>query len=183
MNNKLITNHLTNHYSDHVFSFIKRYADELNTNQNILDVGCGHCRNLRLFQELGFNKLFGIDRNKTNNPLGVNFKFQLGDIQKGISYDDRSFDIVLCNHVLMFIKKDKIDYVLEEVLRVCNGYLVLETYPKKSSGVFYEDYSFKYIADYIESNTDFEVLQRRNYYEKLITRRKDYGKRKKATNG
>lgn len=171
MNNKIITNHLTNHYSDFVFQFLLNYGKELDPKIKILDVGCGHYRNLKLFQELGFENLFGIDRNASNNPLNVQVEFIQGDIQEGLPFDDKSFDVVLCNYVLMFIKPSKIDFTLRELTRVCNSYLLVETYPKKSSGEFYEDYSFKDIATHIKNNKNFKVLKKRVYYEKLLARR------------
>lgn len=172
MSNKNITNHLTKGYSDLVFSFLLKYGLELSLNCEVLDVGCGHYRNLKLFQDLGFKNLSGIDRNVSNNPLHININFTQGNIERGLPYKDRTFDVVLCNYVLMFIKPSKIKFVIDELLRVCNYYLLIETYPKKSKGTFYEDYNFEGILKYIKSKSNFEVLKEKSYYEKILIRRK-----------
>lgn len=171
--NKNITNHLTNGYSDFVFSFLLRNNKDLSLTNKILDVGCGHYRNLKLFEKLGFNNLSGVDRNVSNNPLKTNISFIQMDIEKELlPYENKNFKIVLCNYVLMFIKPERLNFVINELLRVCSCYLLIETYPKKSSGMFYENYDFKNIVKYIKNNNEFEVIQQRNYYEKLLIRRK-----------
>ncbi|MGK0469366.1 MAG: hypothetical protein ACJAX4_004727, partial [Clostridium sp.] len=43
---KNINNHLRNHYSNYNLLFLKRYFNELNIKDKILDVGTGHFRNL-----------------------------------------------------------------------------------------------------------------------------------------
>ena len=61
---KNINNHLRNHYLNYNLLFLKRYFSESNIKDNkILDVGTGHFRNLRLFYEMGFKNLWGIDKN------------------------------------------------------------------------------------------------------------------------
>lgn len=159
--------------------FIKIYINELDTSMRIGDMGAGHLRNLKLFEELGFCNLYALDREKTDNPMKVNLKeFVIQDLENGIPYPDYYFDITLCNYVLMFIDQLNIKTVLDELLRVTNKFLVIETYPKKhveKIKTFYKDYDFLKIADYINKSTDFEILQVRNYYEKLIARRKVYG--------
>ena len=67
-------NHLRNHYSDYVFMFIKKYINEIDKSMYIGDIGAGHLRNLKLFEELGFNNLFAMDREATDNPLKVKLK-------------------------------------------------------------------------------------------------------------
>lgn len=173
LSKKRIANNLTNGYSDLVFSFLKKYYKDLSLNDKVLDVGCGHYRNLKLFNELGFEELYGIDINTTNNPLKVDVNFIQKDIQEGLPYSDKSFQIVLCNYVLMFIKLENINFVLNELLRVCKNYLIIETYPKKSINSFQEKYDFKNIAEYIKNNKEFEIINQRNYYEKLLIRRKE----------
>lgn len=170
-----INNHLKNKYSSYVFSFIKKYHKELSIHDDkILDVGCGHARNLKLFEELGFKKLYGFDINKTDNPLHVNFEWTRGDVQEGLPYQDKSFDIVLCNYVLMFIAPDKLNFVIDELLRVTNKFLIIETYRylNNSKNTMYQDYSFQSIVEYIKNKSDFELLQVRNYYEKLLVKRR-----------
>lgn len=173
VSNKLISNHLTKGYSSYVFKFISKHYINLNIDNTILDVGCGNYRNLKLFEKLGFNNLNGFDRNDSINPLSVKVNFTKGNLEDGLPYEDTKFDIVLCNFVLMFIKNYKMTYVLDELMRVCKDFIIIETYRAElinSSGIFYEDYSFNEIANYIEKK--FKIINRQNYNEKLIARRK-----------
>lgn len=176
MKRQMQINHLRNHYSDYVFMFIKKNIDHLNRSMKILDVGAGHLRNLKLFEELGFKSLYAIDRELTDNPLSVNLKeFVLKDIQLGIPFSDSFFDITLCNYVLMFIEPDCINKVIDELLRVSNNFLIIETNKqkyKKCKTTNFQDYDFMKIVQHIESHHEFELTQVRKYHEKLIVKRK-----------
>ncbi len=169
-------NHLKNGYSGYVFMFLKKYAKYLNLEMKIGDIGAGHLRNLKLFYDLGFKKLYALDREKTDNPLNVDLKkFVLQDIEKGIPFPNRFFDVTLCNFVLMFIEDSKREYVLDELMRTTNRFLIIETNPKKyevKKKTFHKEYNFKEIVKYIEKSSDFELLQVREYYEKITARRK-----------
>lgn len=92
---KRINNHLRNGYSDFNLLFLKRYYSELDLKNKILDVGTGHFRNLKLFNELGFKELYGIDKNVPESKFELNVKFKLADIENGLPYQDKEFDIVL----------------------------------------------------------------------------------------
>lgn len=171
---KMKINHLRNYYSDYTFSFLKKYVDELSIDFKVGDIGAGHLRNLKLFEELDFNNLYALDREYTDNPLKVNLKsFILQDIEEGIDFSDRFFDITLCNFVLMFINQRNQSFVLDELMRVSNNFLIIETYPKKykPKNTFHKDYNFQDIVEYISKNEDFEILEAGNYYERLLVRR------------
>ena len=56
----LINNHLKDGYSDYNLLFLKKYHKELNLTNKILDVGCGHFRNLFLFYQIGFKNLYEL---------------------------------------------------------------------------------------------------------------------------
>lgn len=175
MKRQMQINHLRNHYSDYVFMFIKRYINILNPNMKVGDIGAGHLRNLRLFEELGFSDLYAIDRELTDNPLDVNLtKFIHQDIELGIPISDKFFDITLCNYVLMFIDPTNVKDVVDELLRISNGFLVIETNKqkyKKCKTTHFQEYDFMKIVQYIENHPEFELLQVRKHYEKLIARR------------
>lgn len=175
MKREMQINHLRNHYSDYVFKFIKKYIDEINTDMRVADIGAGHLRNLRLFQELGFKKLYAIDKENTDNPLNVNLKiFVIQDIEQGIPFRDRSFDITLCNYVLMFINQSKVNQVVDDLLRITNRYLIVETNKQKDTRTKttnFKKYDFIEIVNQIELNPNFEILEIRKHYEKLIVRR------------
>lgn len=64
------------------------------------------------------------------SKFNIKVKFILRNIESELPYEDNEMDIVLCNYVLMFINPEKIVFVLEELLRVCNKFLVIDTYPK-----------------------------------------------------
>ena len=179
MTRKMKINHLKNHYSDYVLMFLKKYAKELSTQMKVGDIGAGHLRNLKLFELLKFEKLYAVDREETENPLDINLsEFILQDIENGIPFPDRFLDITLCNFVLMFVEKQK--YVIDELLRVTDKFLIIETYPKKHKTkymTFHREYDFKEIVNYIEKNPDFELLQVREFHEGLTVRRKSWAEK------
>lgn len=155
--------------------FIRKHVDQIDKSLRVGDIGAGHLRNLKLFEDLGFTDLYAVDRETTDNPLAVKLKeFIVQDIEEGIPFADNFFDITLCNYVLMFINQSSIYEVLDELMRVTNKFLIIETYPKKynSKTTFHKDYDFLQIVKHIEKNPSFELIQTRNYYEKLIAKRK-----------
>ena len=165
-------NNLKSGYSRYNLLFLKKYSRDLNRNNNVLDVGAGHFRNLKLFYEVGFTKLYAIDKNIPDSKFNLKIKFILQDIENGLPYKNKEMDIVLCNYVLMFINKEKINFVLEELMRVCSNYLIIETYPKncKTQNTEHKEYNFNSIYEYIKNKNDFEILDKRNC-EKLMARR------------
>ena len=173
---KLINNHLRNGYSDYNLLFLKRYVDELNLDYKILDVGCGHYRNLYLFYQLGFKNLYGIDRltpDPSEKPKKFKVNFIKKDITLGLPYEDKEFEIVLCNFVLMFIPRKSLYKLLDDILRVAERFCVIETqkqfYEAKNGQILH--YEFKDIVKYIESKEEFEIIDKKIYKEKLMVRR------------
>ncbi|HEY5587873.1 MAG TPA: class I SAM-dependent methyltransferase [Candidatus Paceibacterota bacterium] len=168
----IMCNLLQSGYSNYNLFFLKRYSSELNKNSKVLDVGAGHFRNLKLFNEVGLKKLYGIDKNIPCCKYNLNVNFVLKDIENGLPYKDKEMDVVLCNYVLMFISLKNIVFVLEELLRVCKTFLIVETYPKymKVRKSEFKNYNFKSIFEYINSKENFKVLDLKNS-EKLIIRR------------
>ena len=177
---KLINNHLRNGYSDYNLLFLKRHVKELNLNNKILDVGCGHYRNLYLFYQLGFKNLYGIDMlppDPSEKPEDFKVNFIQKDITTGLPYEDKSFEIVLCNFVLMFVPLESLINAIEELLRVTKVFCIIETqkqhYEAKNGQM--KLYDFKNIISIIESNDEFEIIDKKLYKEKLIVRRKNIG--------
>jgi tellurite methyltransferase len=181
MKEEVISNHLKHGYSNYIFLFLKKYNEEVFIGNKILDVGAGHYRNLKLFQKLGFNNLYAIDILKSNNPLKVPINFTEYNIENGLPYLDREFDIVLCNYVLMFINIDKQKYVLSELMRVSNNFLIIETNRLKEStkNTFFKDYDFSKFIEWITDINEFEFLGLKNgkVREKMVLRRVKNGKR------
>ncbi len=169
-----MANHLKDGYSSHVFKFISKFYKDLNLDNSILDVGCGHYRNLKLFHETGFEKLYGLDKNIYEDYLDLKVNFKQCNIENGIPFDDKSFDIVLCNFVLMFIEPMKQKFVVDELIRVTKRFLIIETNQLKKStkNTFYKEYSFEDIVNWIDETQEFELLQVRKYKEKLIAKRR-----------
>lgn len=173
----LINNHLKTGYSDYLLLFIKRYYKELELSNMVLDVGCGHYRNLYLLYQLGFRNLYGIDKRNPKpieKPKRFKVNFVKEDIMNGLPYIDKQFDIVLCNYVLMFIDEEKLSYALNELLRVTKKYCVIETQKQfhEAKNTQIKHYDFKDIVKNIDGNEEFEILDRKIYKEKLILKRK-----------
>ncbi|MBU3174409.1 class I SAM-dependent methyltransferase [Clostridium estertheticum] len=168
----IMCNHLQNGYSNYNLLFLKRYSSELNKNSKVLDVGAGHFRNLKLFNEVGLKKLYAIDKNIPQCKFNLNVKFKLQDIENGLPYENKQMDIVLCNYVLMFIPIEKMFFVLDELLRVCKNFLIIETYPqtKKSKKTELKNYNFISILEYVSSKKNFQVLDMKKS-EKFMMRR------------
>lgn len=175
MKRKMQINHLRNHYSDYVFLFIKRYIAQINNEMIVGDIGAGHLRNLKLFEELGFKNLYAVDKDNTDNPLSVNLKdFIKQDIEEKITFPDTFFDITLCNYVLMFIDPMLLNKVVNDLLRVTNKFIIIETNEqkyKRCKTTAFKNYSFNEIVNIIENNSDFEILELKKYYQKIIARR------------
>ena len=120
---KLKFQHLIHYYSDFLFKFLKKYYKELNLNMSILDAGCGYGRNLNLLYNLGFKNLTGIDMIKRKKFK--KYKYQEKDLTK--DEIEGSYDIVLCNFVLMFINtKDQLK-VIDKLIESTNRFLLIET--------------------------------------------------------
>lgn len=174
---KRINNHLRNGYSDFNLLFLKKYYSDLDLKNKILDVGTGHFRNLKLFNELGFKELYGIDKNVPESKFELNVKFELADIENGLPYQDKEFDIVLCNFVLMFIDPLAQELVVNELLRVSKKFIIIETYRlnKNTKETEYKEYSFSKICSWIENSKEFEIIEKKKYYEKILVRRVENG--------
>ncbi|MGL4874919.1 MAG: class I SAM-dependent methyltransferase, partial [Clostridium sp.] len=99
------------------------------------------------------------------------------DITEGLKYNEKYFDIVLCNFVLMFMEHKHLENTINDILRVTKGFCIIETqkqfYKSKKSSMV--DYDFKEIVKIIEGNNEFEILDKKIYKEKLIIRRKYNG--------
>lgn len=122
--------------------------------------------------------MYAIDKNLPEPLFNIKVIFILRNIESGLPYNNKEFEIVLCNFVLMFIEPEKLFFVINELLRVCGKFLIIETYKKKKASIKteYNNYDFHLISEYIENNAEFEILDKKNYYEKLIARRIDNDK-------
>lgn len=88
---------------------------ELDPRQSILDYGCGDGLDLRVFQELGYEKVYGFD-----NSLGLladarGFKVILADAYS-LPLAPQSLDVVFINGVLHHL--DDVERALSEIKRI-----------------------------------------------------------------
>ena len=170
----LIANHLSNGYSDFVFSSLKKISSDLSAeNSRIIDVGCGQCRHLKLLKIFGFEKanLFAIDKIEPKNHSKI-CQFTKCDVEEGISFSDQLFDLVLADFILMYIDPFKLNSVISDLLRITRKYLIIETNVTKGATYMYP-YDFQNIVASIRGHEEFEVLQVRNSREKILVRRKN----------
>ena len=94
----------------------------------VLDIGCADGREysellIKNYDYIGIDiDANSIRKTQTKDFLGNNFKFETGNAEK-LRFADRSFDLVVCNNMLAYTKKNK---VLAEVIRVLNsnGYCI-----------------------------------------------------------
>lgn len=101
---------------------------QLQTHNNILDVGCGQCHWSKILADyLGKPaKIHGVDNDrkwvKGHKELkaffakkGIDFEFKKGDAHQ-LPYDDNSFDLVTCQTLLIHVEYPK--QVINEMKRV-----------------------------------------------------------------
>lgn len=97
----------------------------------VLDVGCAAGHYLRSLKERVDPNVdyFGVD--PTSNSIALAKKvfgealFELGDIY-ALSFEDDSFDIVMCNNVLLYLPPG-LNKPFEELIRVSKKYIIIRT--------------------------------------------------------
>lgn len=116
--------------------------------ENVLDLGCGYGFYTNYFKSIGAN-VIGIDGSeamiKLARELYSNCDYLLADITQPLAFADETFDIILCNQVLMDIQN------VEAVFSECKRLL-------KKDGIFY--YSIVHPAFY-----DCHWLEDKNGYK------------------
>lgn len=166
-NMKASFNHLKRYYSEYNLKFLRDNYKQLSADYKVVDLGCGHMRNLRLFYDIGLKNLYGLDwqepkPNFDYTKYGINFTKR--DITKGLPYDDDFSDITLCNYVLMFIDKVDINNVLDEIVRISKRYIIIETYKLHSNignhqkKTDFKDYDFDDIYSYFSNKERIKIL-------------------------
>lgn len=97
---------------------------------SILEIGCGHGVNLYLLaKKFPDAKIVGLDINPKAVATAqeffikekiLNVRFDVGKIQELSRFDDKSFDIVLTDAMLIYIQPNEIEPTIRELLRVGN---------------------------------------------------------------
>jgi len=111
---------------------------------SVLEIGCGGGPNLlRIAQAFPSAKLHGIDINRKAIEFGKkalaesrveNVELEIGKADDLGRFDDRSFDIVLTDAVLIYVGKDKIDTIAKEMLRIARKAIVMVEYHDSKAG-------------------------------------------------
>ncbi len=171
-------NHLKKYYSEYNLFFTKKFKKEININQKILDVGCGHMRNSYFLHELGFKNIYAIDWQipKPNFDLqNTSINFTQHNIIYEFPFESHSFDIVFCNYVLMFIKDEHLTSTLDSLSRVTKKFLLIEVYDlernlKTQNETDFTKYNFYDIVSFFESHDEFDIVHKK-FDGKIILRR------------
>lgn len=120
---------------------LKRTLDDLDRDIRILEVGTNIGSQLKCFQEIGFERLYGIDvqrkaikeAHKNRPELDVIY----GDASD-IPFKNDFFDLVFTDGVLIHIPPDIIDDVMDEIDRVSSKWIYgLEYYSEEYQEVNY----------------------------------------------
>lgn len=139
---------------------------------SVLDVGCGHGRHLNLLYNLGFRNLTGIDIVK-RSYLSKRYKYLKLDIRDEFikkALLQEKYDIVLCNFVLMFIEPEHQIKVIDQLLKVINKYLLIET--RKIGGKYSYPCYIQNFYYYMQTKKEFEIIYYNKNKERLTIKRK-----------
>ena len=153
--------------SDYTRFFVKKYVNELNLNNEIIDLGCGKGRNIYYLDKIGFKNITAIDINTYSQIDIQKFKFVQADLNKGIPLKN-TYDIILCNFLLMFIDDRK--KLINEIARISSekAFCVVELNKKDlSNGLKYD---FKEIITLFSAQ--FDIVNLRSRQNKFIAKRR-----------
>lgn len=111
-------NHLLLTYREHL-RWVKSL--QLKSGERVLDIGCNIGQMLHLMKHQAEIKAVGVDisieslQNAKLNALN-SFDFVLCSVEKGIPFDDNSFDVITCMDVIEHLENP--EFVLSEMKRV-----------------------------------------------------------------
>ena len=123
-----------------------KFLKGINKNKPILEVGCNIGNQLKIFEDIGFKKLFGIDINikslkKAKKNINLNIIESSGF---DIPFKDNYFNLVFTNNVLIHIHPKNLDKIFDEIYRVSNKYIFgFEYFNDKLIEIKYRNYKNK----------------------------------------
>lgn len=122
------------HYNDNIRGFkeLRKYLNIKNANSKMLDIGCNdgvytkeYCR----WFSVDFDNAYGVDYNDEAVKSLPKDRFYVHDIDslEKLPFEDKSFDLIVCNQVIEHIKY--VDWFFTEANRVLklDGKLIVST--------------------------------------------------------
>ena len=124
-NQKEFDNFYIRRYGETKKNINLKFLKGINKNKPILEVGCNIGNQLKIFEDIGFKKLFGIDINikslkKAKKNINLNIVESSGF---DIPFKDNYFNLVFTNNVLIHIHPKNLDKIFDEIYRVSNKYI------------------------------------------------------------
>lgn len=112
---------------------------------SVLEVGCNCGPNLSLIQErFKTPVLTGIDVNRDAVYLGEammpEVDFKVMGVEELAQFPDKSYDVVLADAVLMYVSKEKIQEVVDHLVRIARKAIVLVEWEHASEEGVVENY-------------------------------------------
>jgi len=153
--------------SDYIRFFVKKFINEINLENRIIDLGCGRARNIYYLNKLGFINITAIDINKFKEVDSNKFGFIKADLNNGIPLLNK-YNIIMCNFLLMFIE-DK-EKLIKEITRISfkDSFCIVELNKKHLAN------GFKY--DFIEVvrmfSIDWDIVNLRLKQNKFIAKKR-----------
>jgi ubiquinone/menaquinone biosynthesis C-methylase UbiE len=135
-----------------IVDFVKNHGDDT----KILDLGCDSGRCLKVLEDNGFNKIYGIDisskmlrnaKNKTNHAVLLHH-----DFRERLPFENESFDfVIIMGNTLNSGGLFESDIVLKQAHRVLKkeGFMIIGSYNAKfMTEDFVKDYYGKFSKEY-----------------------------------
>ena len=145
-----------------------------NNVQSVLEIGCASAPNLRLLREkLPSVQLSGIDINKKAIRTAHDYFRSVNDDKVNLiakaadqldDFQDKSFDVVFSQAVMIYISPPNISKVIEEMLRLSSNLVVFNEYHLDGADEGFFD-NGRWVYDYY-------TIIRRNYPEATISMQK-----------
>jgi len=118
-------------------SFLEDFISFLPAGGNVLDIGCGYCREVKYFSDLNFNA-YGVDISQRDLTLVEevfpNLKLYCGDFRDFLKKPPVKFDGIYENLMLMYLPKKEIEEALPLILENLNPGGVFQASFEKNRG-------------------------------------------------